>query len=170
MRLSIAAGTLTILLCLNVSGQTDSADLLSDPLQNLGISERREVPLPLPPDSALEFFEALQSLAQTPDLIRLRSLYCSEGDEDLIVASMTNLGRVLKEGNDQRLGFWLKEIDKLPERSRELWGGMVNKLTSREASGVCMITVPGEAKVMIVVRRTDEGLKIVVEDRVLSKR
>jgi len=160
---------LLVLACAGVRGQTDAPEFRSGLLlPGASLRDQATPPIPLRPDPFQEFHRVIMDLAETPDHVRLQSLYWQGADGRSIAVSIQRLENVLSGGTRSRLSLFFKDLERLPEPTRERWSRKIRQLTTYEASVLCLVQVDGHVRVLLPLHRSDDGLLIVPADRIVE--
>lgn len=125
-------------------------------------------PALLRPDPIREFHRAFTSIAASPDREGLRSLYSRESDDMSITADAERMNGLFGDGAKGALSFVFKDLDRLAGRAHMAWSQMIGRLTSQEASVLCLVRTEDGVQVMLPLRLTQDGLRIVPADKLLG--
>lgn len=136
----------------------------------IGVEERdTTVPVPLRPDP-VSFVRSIWEVAELPNKTRLRSLYLQTLDEAILAADLERLLGALKRGTGRRPRYvFLKDLNQLPDRARHVWGQQIGRLTSQEASMLCMVGFEDGVQIRIPLRHTEDGPRIVPAEKLLGR-
>ena len=167
MKLAIIATLFLALECIALPAQT--ADDFGGALSVTNIQgDEPSLPAPLRPDPIREFHRAFITVAASPSRDGLRSLYSRESDDMSIAADAERMNGLFGDGAKGALSFVFKDLDRLAGRAHMAWSQMIGRLTSQEATVLCLVRTEHGVQVMLPLRLTQDGLRIVPADKLLG--